>query len=235
MRIGVMQPYILPYVGYFQLINSVDKFVFYDDVNFIKGGWINRNQILSKNGKQLFSIPLEKASSFSQINQVLVHEGMYDNWKSKFYKSLNQTYGRAPMFNCVYPLILQIFDKGLVRVSELNIYSIEFVMRYLGLDFNYSVSSLDYPTTKDLERSDRIIKICELSSAKIYINPIGGQELYKKKYFENRNVELKFIQNQITTYNQYGESFVSGLSIIDVLMFNSKDTVKQMLNNFQLV
>src|SRR5690554_3170605 len=98
MRLGIMQPYLFPYIGYFQLINDVDKFVIYDDVNFIKQGWINRNQILSHNGALIFTVPLKNAGSFSKINEVFINENFYDKWVTKFLRTIDQNYKKAPHF-----------------------------------------------------------------------------------------------------------------------------------------
>ena len=87
MKLAIMQPYIFPYLGYFQLLNSVDHFVFYDDVNFIKGGWVNRNQLLINNQNKFFTVPLKKIISFTPINEVEIHKKLYPNWRSKFYNS----------------------------------------------------------------------------------------------------------------------------------------------------
>src|SRR4051812_42347879 len=104
MRLAIMQPYIFPYIGYFQLIAAVDAFVIYDDVNYIKQGWINRNRILFNGKDLLFTVPLENASSFKKINEVSVHKHLYEGWKVKFGKSLRATYFKAPYFNEIISL-----------------------------------------------------------------------------------------------------------------------------------
>ena len=119
-----MQPYIFPYIGYFQLINAVDKFVFYDDVNFIKQGWINRNRILLNGAGHMFTIPLADASSFKKINEVCIHKKLFQSWKNKFYKTISLSYSKAPFFHQTYTLIESILDRDFDTVSGLAIYAV---------------------------------------------------------------------------------------------------------------
>ena len=229
-----MQPYIFPYLGYFQLLNSVDHFVFYDDVNFIKGGWVNRNQLLINNQNKFFTVPLKKISSFTPINEVEIHKELYPNWRSKFYKSLSQSYGKTPYYDDVLPLLTNVFDQDFSFIYQLSIRSVVSVFEYLNVKLDYSLSSEKFKGTKGLDKADRIMKICEMTSSNTYINPSGGTDLYDKKHFLNRGFELKFIKNNLTKYNQFGGEFIAGLSILDLLMFNSKETVKKMINNYEL-
>lgn len=235
MKIAIMQPYIFPYIGYFQLINAVDKFVFYDDVNYIKGGWINRNQILLNGNKNLFTVPLKNASSFQTINETLIHTELYLKWKKKFLKSLEQSYKKAPFFDFVYPLIHQVLETNHTTIADLCIDSIKQVYNYLALEVVFETSSEKYPETKGMEKAERLIKICRTNQANTYINPIGGKELYQKETFKENGIDLFFIENQLMPYPQFNNDFVPGLSIIDVLMFNSKEDIKKMLNQYQLV
>lgn len=230
-----MQPYIFPYIGYFQLINAVDKFVFYDDVNFIKGGWINRNQVLLNGNKNLFTVTLKNASSFQTISETLIHTELYLNWKKKFLRSLEQSYKKAPSFEDVYILIKQVFETNHITIADLCIDSIKQVVNYLELEVVFERSSETYINTKGMEKAERLIKICRTNQANTYINPIGGKELYQKETFKENGIDLFFIENQLTTYPQFNNDFVSGLSIIDVLMFNNKEDIKKMLNQYQLV
>lgn len=228
-----MQPYIFPYIGYFQLINAVDKFVFYDDVNFIKRGWINRNQLLVTDNPFLFSIPLKEASQNKLINQVQIE---YDvKWIRKLYLTIENNYKKAPFFDGVYNLIQQVFEANHITIADLCIDSIKQVVNYLELEVVFEKSSEKYQETKGLEKAERIIKICQINQAKTYINPIGGKELYQKETFKENGIDLNFIESQLTSYPQFNNNFVPGLSIIDVLMFNNQKDVKEMLNHYQLV
>lgn len=233
MKIAVMQPYMFPYIGYFQLINAVDKFIFYDDVNFIKKGWINRNKILIGGKENLFSIPLKEASQNKLINQIKTD--LDDKWIEKFYKTLEYSYKKAPYFQETILLCEEVFKNKNASIAELTIASIKAVSNYLEINTIFEISSQKYAETKGLEKADRLIKICKLNNATEYYNPGGGKEIYNKEYFDKFRVGLSFLECEIKPYKQFSKNFVPGLSIIDVLMFNSKEGMKKMLNQYHLV
>ncbi len=234
MRIAVMQPYLFPYIGYFQMIHAVDKFVFYDDVNFIKQGWINRNRILLNNKDFLFTIPLHKANSFTYIKDTAINQKLYENWKSKFLLTVAQNYKKAPYFTEVHALIEKVLGGNFESISQLVIESVIATSRYLEINTTFFVSSERYQN-KDLERQERLIDICKKENATHYINALGGKDLYSKEDFKKKNIDLKFIQSQPIVYKQFSDDFVPWLSIIDVLMFNSIEETKAMLDKYELV
>lgn len=234
MRIAIMQPYFLPYIGYFQLIKAVDKFVFYDDVNYIKQGWINRNNIVLQGQASLFTIPLEKASSFSKINEVPLHPSLYPSWKVKFKRSIEQNYKKAPHFEAVFLLLNRILDTEVSSIGSLAKRSVVLVSEYLGLRTVFEDSSTVY-NNQELSGKHRVLSICKAEGAKEYINPIGGQELYDKKEFEQHQLKLFFIQTTKSEYTQFEETFIPWLSILDVLMFNSIAEVNTMLDAYELI
>lgn len=233
MKIAVMQPYIFPYIGYFQMINAVDKFIFYDDVNFIKQGWINRNNILLSGKSFLFTVPLSKATSFTLIKDTEINVKLYENWKTKFLLTLSQNYKNAPFFSVVYELVAEVFNKNNRSISDLAIDSILSVSRYLGFTTQFIISSQSYQN-QNLERQERLLDICKQEDATDYINAIGGQELYKQEDFSQKGVALHFIKSLPLEYKQFKNIFVPHLSIIDVLMFNSIDDIKNILNKYEL-
>ena len=232
MRVAIMQPYFFPYLGYYQLINAVDKFIIYDDVNFIKGGWINRNYILQNGEKKYITIPLNGASSFKKINEVLTNCRI-----NKVLKTIRQSYSKAPYFKEVYKLVEDILNEinPNTTISTVSSLSLINVSRYLQLKTNFEFSSEDYQESNGLHKENRLIDICKKNKADTYINSIGGEKLYSKEVFSRHNINLKFIMGKTTNYKQYGERFISNLSIIDVLMFNSASDIKYMLKNYDLV
>lgn len=234
MKIAIMQPYFLPYIGYFQLIKAVDKFVFYDDVNYIKQGWINRNNILLQGKASLFTIPLEKASSFTKINNVKLHPILFDNWKVKFLRSIEQNYRKAPYFSDVYQLICSVLEVDSDRIGVLAKDSVITVSKYLQLETEFVYSS-DFYMNNELSGKFRVISICAKENALVYINPIGGQELYNKEDFLSQGLDLYFIQSKKQIYQQFKEEFVPWLSIIDILMFNSVEEIQLMLDEYNLI
>lgn len=230
-----MQPYLFPYIGYFQLVAAVNKFVIYDDVNFIKGGWINRNNVLINKKSNLFTVPLNKASSYTLINETKINLKFYNIWKVKFLRSLEQSYKKSPYFTDVFNLIenvLEINENDLI--SKLAVNSIKSVSDYLQLDTEICETSEIY-NTKTKSGQERVLDICEIEKASQYINPIGGIELYSKNTFKEKGIVLNFIKSKPIIYSQFDNDFSPWLSIIDVLMFNSIGEVNKMVNQYELV
>jgi len=232
-KLAIMQPYLFPYMGYFQLLAAADVFVFYDDVNFIKGGWIQRNYILSQEKRLLFSIPLKKSSSNKNINEIQIDSRLYGHWKKKFLKTLEQNYKKAPHFNAVYPMVENLLKGNYRNISEMAANSITVVKKYLNLEVELKFSS-NLVKNNSKKGETKVIEICKTLNISKYINPYGGKSLYDKEYFSKNSVELSFIKSKEIKYKQFGKEFEPNLSIIDVLMFNSKEEVKEMLNLYIL-
>jgi len=232
MKIAIMQPYFFPYIGYFQLINAVDKFVIYDDVNYINRGWINRNRILVNGTPNFFTIPLKKASQNKLINEIDV--SMDKKERKNFLRTFELSYKNSPYFNIVYPLIVNVMISQELKIAELAILSIQAICKYLEINTEFIVSSKKY-SNSDLKTADRLIDICRIENYKHYINPIGGIKLYDKKEFEKNDIKLNFLKTLDFSYNQFDNNFIPNLSIIDVMMFNSKKEIKKMLNEYSLI
>ena len=232
MKLAIMQPYIFPYIGYFQLIKAVDKFVIYDDVNFINRGWINRNRILVNGKDSLFTIPLKEASQNKLINEIEVNWD--DAWKAKWLKTLEQSYKKAPFFQQVKPIIEQTLGQEKIIFSEIIVENLKLISAYLGITTEIISSSSIYQNT-ELKAQTRIVDICLKEKANHYINPIGGIELYQKEVFEEKGIQLNFIKSKPVQYPQLKNEFVPWLSILDVLMFNSVEQIQTFLDSYELV
>lgn len=233
--VGINQPYLFPYIGYFQLINAVNQFVVYDDVNFIKSGWINRNLILQGNKAVRFTLPLENASSNQAIKNTKLHSKLYPIWREKFKKTLKQSYSKAPYFKDVYPLVENVFSRPTDSIGELATFSLITICKYLDIKSKILVSSAEFAGSRGLERADRIIQITKELRGRTYINPMNGTSLYEKDYFLKNGVELYFINPIIKQYEQRVSEFVPSLSIIDVIMFNSKEHIQEHLLDYKLI
>lgn len=229
MRVAIMQPYLFPYIGYFQLINAVDTFVIYDDVNYINRGWINRNNILINNEKKLFTISLKEASQNKLINEIEICDDF-----QKFLKTLRLNYSKAPFLDDVYPLIEKITSFENKRLSDFTLNSLIEIILYLNIKKEFILSS-NLLKKNFLKGQDKIINICETLNATTYVNAIGGNELYNKDIFLKHNIKLLFIKTELISYKQFNNEFVPWLSIIDLLMFNSKEKIKSMLNQYELI
>jgi hypothetical protein len=227
MKVGIMQPYFLPYIGYFQLIASVDKFVIYDNIKYTKKGWINRNRMLQNGTDKIFSVALAKASDRLDIVE---RELSSDFNRQKLLSQFRGCYLKAPYFEDVWPLIERIVsfqDDNLFRYIQ---NSIVLICGYLDIDTEIIVSS-SVVADHDLLSQDRVLSICEALNANTYVNPIGGVELYSSEDFAGVGYDLKFINTDTIEYAQFGSSFVPWLSILDLLMFNSEDQIKEFIQN----
>lgn len=232
MTIAIMQPYIFPYIGYFQLINAVDKFIIYDDVNYINKGWINRNNILVSGQGHLFTIPLKDASQNKLINEVELSKN--DPWQKKFLKTIQQSYQKAPYYQKVFVLIEEIVNLDVQTVYELTLNALTRTCAFMEINTEIVPSSSIYNNT-NLKGQERILDICKQENASHYINPIGGIELYDKSKFEKEGIRLDFIKSVSSPYTQFKNAFVPWLSVIDVLMFNSPDDIRQQLEAYELI
>jgi hypothetical protein len=232
MKLAIMQPYFLPYIGYFQLIASVDQFIVYDNIKYTKKGWINRNRMLQNGSDVMFSLPLKKDSDSLDVVQ---RELTADFNRDKLLNQFKGAYRKAPYFEQTMPLIELI-----VRFEDNNLFaylhhSINQTCKYLGITTEIRVSStIDIDHT--LQSQEKVLALCQATNAKTYVNAIGGMELYSKEKFQDKGIELKFIKSKPFEYKQFDKPFVPWLSILDVLMFNPPDAVKNCVNqNYELI
>ena len=234
MRLAVMQPYLFPYIGYFQLMRAVDHFLFFDDVDFITGGWINRNRILVHGNPHYFTVPLKGASQNRKINQIRIDTGQFENWRSKFEKTLWHSYGKSLYFDEINQLVQAVLQSGKKYVSELACLSVEAVIDYLGLNIETSLSS-DKPYDQSATGEQKILQLCKMLDARIYINPRDGATIYREEHFEREGIDLKILLPTFKPYPQESPNFVSHLSILDALFHNSREEIRHLLNGYTLI
>jgi hypothetical protein len=212
MRLAIMQPYFFPYIGYFQLIAAVDLFIVYDNIKYTKKGWISRNRMLL-NGKDVtFSLSLKRDSDHLDICE----------------RSLAADFDRDKLLE----QIIRHEDANLFRFLH---YSIAKTCEHLGITTEIRISS-DIAIDHGLKGQDRVLAVCKTVGARIYVNAIGGTELYSKDKFRENGLELRFIKSSPFEYTQFGESFVPWLSIVDVMMFNPLDRIRaSILTDYELM
>lgn len=233
MRLAVMQPYFLPYIGYFQLISVADKFILLDDVNFINRGWINRNRLLIDGEPSLFTIPLQKASQNKLINEIKVTPDT--KWRKKLLKTIQLNYKKAPFFDEVYSLLSGLLHSNIKNIAELNFLSIQQICFYLKIKTSITPNSNIY-NNQHLNGQERIIDMCKQEKADMYINPIGGEKLYDKKKFFREGIQLSFLNTISEPYSQFKHPFVPNLSILDVIMFCKPEVIRNKhLNKYELL
>lgn len=224
-KIAVMQPYLFPYIGYFQLINAVDTYVLFDDVQWIRG-WINRHTILQNGAEEKVTLAVNKHSSRDLINQVSFSDN--SEFNTGYLNKIRNAYYNAPNFAEIFPLIENVIQYKNRNVPQLIAYSIEKINKLLGITTQILFSSeIDY--NRETTAQNKIMDITNKLGGNIYINNINGQLLYDKQDFAAQNLKLLFLEKEIESYPQFKNEFVPYLSIIDVLMFNDVETVRKMV------
>ena len=229
MKLAIMQPYFMPYIGYFQTMAAVDTYVVYDDVQYIKGGWVSHNYLLVGGKKQMFSIQLKGASPNKLFNEVEIG----DNFK-KLTHLLQLNYCKAPYYGEGMPVLQEIFSYDDHNLARFLWNSYRKLFEYLEIDTNIILSS-SIGKDNSLRGKDKVLAICNALGADTYLNAIGGQELYDKAEFAANGVNLHFVKTDDLKYQQFGSDFEPGLSFIDVLMFNGKEGTRELLNKYTLV
>jgi hypothetical protein len=256
MKLAIMQPYFMPYLGYFQAIAAVDKYILYDQLTFIQSGWINKNRIRQRNMPvSNIVVPLVNKSSNTLIANTLIDNSK--PWQNKILKALKLGYGKSAYYSEIMPLMEEILTREYKTISELNAYSIKRICEYLEIqteiDSNVEryldlekrlcdIENCDYSRfmhlhTMPVKKVARVLEICKAEESNFFVNAIGGQELYDKAEFKQYGIDLFFIKMNSVQYSQNCKdgSFEPGLSIIDVLMHNGKGGTKQLLNEYTLI
>jgi hypothetical protein len=255
MKLAVMQPYFFPYLGYYQAISAVDKYILYDDLNYIKEGFVNKNRYLVVNGKpSFFVVPVKQKSSYKKIREIEIIDGQ--KWKRVILNSIFMNYKLSPYFNDVIPVIENVLNTETNFLTTLNARSIMEVSRYLDIrtqiktdigeyhDLEEKLEStdeevgrlfphikLDYPEKKVI----RVFEICKRENAEVFVNAIGGQSLYNKVDFARHNIALYFVKTDDFSYPQRSPVFYPNLSIIDVMMNCGKEKTKELLYKYTLI
>lgn len=226
-----MQPYFLPYIGYFQMIKAVDEYVIYDNIEYTKKGWINRNRILQNNKDTYITLPLIKDSDYLNIIDRYVSP---DFNKTKLINQIKESYRKAPFFSNIMPVLENVINYEDNNLFNYIYNSIKVLCDYLQIDTKIIISStlnIDW----SLKGQDKVIAICKTLGATEYYNAIGGQDLYSYDDFAVENINLRFLKTQPIEYVQYKNDFIPNLSILDVLMFNSKEETSVMLDKYELI
>ena len=226
--VAVMQPYLFPYIGYFHLIKSVDLFVSFDDVNFIKKGWINRNRILLNNSGHPITLPIQKISQNKKINESFIFE--HQKQKNALVKLIIDAYKKkAPFFEENIDKIKELILSSEDNIAIYNTNNLQNLSEYLEIKTKFIFSS-QVPQDLSATGENKILKIVKHFGATTYINASGGVNLYDKKFFSDQNIELKFVPSYPVIYNQRTDQFIPNLSIIDGLMYAGRSKLIEFLN-----
>ncbi len=227
-----MQPYLFPYIGYFQLMHAVDRFVVADDVTFIKQGWINRNRLLINGESTYFTVPLKRHPAAALIKDVEIDDRA-TRWRTRILKTIENFYRRTPSFETVYPMVERVIAGRFTTIADMARASLREVRAYLAIPATIVESSSAYGNAH-LKAQDRVIDTCRAEQATDYVNAPGGRALYSPDAFLAHGIRLHFVHSEPAEYPQFGGPFVQGLSIIDVLMFNAPARARDLLTRYQL-
>ena len=256
MKLAIMQPYFMPYIGYFQAISAVDKYILYSNLNFIKESWMNRNRVLMRDGKIVtITVPLKSKSSYSMIYDVEIDNSK--PWKEKMLKTIQMCYSKKPFYKEIFDLLNSMLTPEYTHLKDLNNSTIVSISHYLDIQtvidvdnsrfldmekgmVNIEEDYSDLPyllKTKPIRKVARVIEMCRREGSNDFYNAIGGQELYSKEEFKQYDIRLNFVRTNNIEYRQDSKKgeFVPNLSIIDVLMNHGKDGTKELLQEFSIV
>lgn len=232
MRIGIMQPYWWPYLGYYQLIKAVDAFVVYDDIKYTKKGWINRNRILLNDAPHTITLPLAADADDREIRARRLAAN-FSAERGRLERRIAAAYRRAPYFAETMPLVTECLDCTESNLFGFLLNSLRVVLRHLEITTPVHVSST-LGVSGELHGEERVVATCQALRATDYVNPPGGRALYNPSRFRTAGLRLHFIEPRLLPYTQLGGPFVSHLSIIDVMMFNSRPRLAELLQSYTI-
>lgn len=230
--LAIMQPYFFPYIGYWQLIRAVDRFVIYDDVSYINRGWINRNRLLINGAPSYFTAPLQGASQNRRICDT--HLQPSADWRNKLVRTVENTYRKATCFDEVFPVVENLIRHETDDLADYLAHQLQTLAAFMGLDTEFVVSSRCYGND-ELAGQDRILDICTREGAGTYVNPQGGLTLYESEAFHRAGIDLRFIVMRPLPYKQRSAGFVPGLSIVDALMETGPHGIGLHLGAYELI
>lgn len=231
-----MQPYFMPYLGYFSLIKHTDRFILFDTVQFIRHGWIERNRILKPNeGWQYIKVPLKKHARETVIKDIEICNDQ--KWKEKIAAQIQHYKRTAPFYNNVINLLNDCFACEYNDITRLNEKVCNVVCDYLNIFTPIHIfSTMGFKIEAALKPDEWALNICKaVGGVTEYWNPPGGMSFFDRDKYEKNNIKLKFHQMKLNAYDQGRPSFEPGLSIIDVMMFNGPEEISQMLDNYELL
>lgn len=223
--LGIMQPYFFPYLGYFQLIASVEQGILFDIVDYQRKSWMNRNRVLdAKGGWQYINVPVSLVAG-----PLIEHARVLDAPAAlrRIEGQLEHYRGKAPFYRESLHVLQRAF--ALCQsdsLTELNARSLQSVCDYLGMDFTWKVcSALQLPLPPIEHAGQWALEISSLQHARRYINAPGGREIFRNEEWLKRGIELRFLALTPLIYDTAPCPFIENLSILDVLMWNAPQKV----------
>lgn len=234
MKLGIMQPYFLPYLGYYSLIEATDQFILFDIVQYIRHGWIERNQVLNnKNESFYIKVPLEKHSRSTTIQNINIKNSQ--RWQDTILAQLSQYKKKSKYYTQVVDMLKHSFETTPSNITELNSTILKTTCEYLDMNAKIETFSDMNITLPDVNAPDEwALYISKHMKATEYINPEGGKTFFNVEKYQNENISIKFLKQELRPYKQFTDEFTPGMSIIDVLMFNSINDTKELINAYNV-
>ncbi len=236
MKIAIMQPYFFPYVGYFSLIKHTEKFILFDTVQFIRHGWIDRNRVLKQNDGWIYvQVPILNKGRDVKIIDLKIDNNQ--DWKNKIFSQLKHYKKTAPYYFKVIHLLNEIFLFEYDSIVLLNLQILKSICAYLNIENHIEIfSDMNLKIDEVKSPDEWALNICKsLNTISEYWNPPGGISFFDKLKYNKEGIELKFCSVILKDYNQKRSNFVNGLSIIDVMMFNSPEEINLMLDQYEFI
>ena len=237
MKLGIMQPYFLPYLGYYSIIKQVDRYIFFDTPQYIYHGWVNRNRILKQGGTewQYINVPVQKHAREYAIKDVKIDNSQ--NWQGKLMGQLSHYKKRAPYYTSVTSMLLENLTDTYVTIGDLDISLDMAICKYLGINTHMERFSEMGLSICDVNSPDEwALRICEaLGNVDEYWNAPGGAEFFDRNKYERAGIQLRFEKMRLHPYPQLGGSFVPGLSVLDAMMFNAPEKIRSMLDDYEFI
>jgi hypothetical protein len=231
MRLAIMQPYFFPYLGYFELLDNVDCWLVFDNAQYVRRGWINRNRIMHpREGWKYLTVPVSRAPQKTEIRHMRLVEGL--DWKQHVLKEVAHYKASAPNYRALVEIISDIDCADGGSLSQLNLDLVTKVCEVLGIEVQIALASaLQQAEPKDLSAQQRILHYCKILNAETYLNLPGGRDLYEARAFETQGIKLRFLKERKYKLNHQPESVPANLSVIDAMMWADAGDIRACLDH----
>ena len=230
-----MQPYFIPYIGYFSMIKHSDLFIAFDLAQYKRRGWIHRNRILNVDGKPMYIIvPTKRAALETKIKDIFIDHD--EDWKQKILAQLQFYKKKAPYYKETIDFLSDSFSYQTERLSDWNVYLLKRICNYLRIEHNIKpLSELSLIFDEVRAPDEWGLYVTKQLGGHTYVNLPSGKAFYNRDKYENHQIHIQFIENNIKAYKQMNTEFQPSLSIIDVMMFNHVEEIHDMLDDYQLL
>ncbi len=236
MKIAINQPYFFPYLGYYSLIKHTDEFILMDTFQFVKQSWMRRNKILKNpEGWCYIMVPCANYNRNARIMDIIIDNKQ--DWKVQILNKLHYYKKIAPHYYSVIRLVEDLFSNEYSDLATLNRDTLSIICEYLDIPCKmFTFSKMGYSIENINEPDDWALNICKVrGNVNEYWNLPSGKDFYNTDKYRDSGIDIKFPQNNLRPYEQKRSSFESGMSILDVLMFNDKSVVHEMLDDFEFI